>query len=237
MKIENKITIVTAVKNGEAHIWELIESLNKQKNNNIKWLVVDGGSTDNTLSIIESEIKIEYNIVKTKDFSIYHAFNIALEYVDTTYYIAAGADDKFADNFSELIADFIETEEYDLIIGGVQKGDYIFFPSLNKEWFYGTDAPHSVGTITRCSLHNQFGKYSNLYPIAADRFFLKQVINSGAKYINIQHIFGYYSLDGMSTRLKIDSICDLFRIQMATNESFLVQLLLLTTRLLKTNFS
>ena len=70
----NKISIVTPVFNGEKYIEQTIISVLNQTYQNLEYIVVDGGSTDKTIDIIEKyrnkiskiiyqkEIKIEYPI-------------------------------------------------------------------------------------------------------------------------------------------------------------------------------
>ena len=48
------ISIITAVKNGEKHLEECFESLQNQSYKNFEHIVIDGGSTDRTLEIINN---------------------------------------------------------------------------------------------------------------------------------------------------------------------------------------
>jgi glycosyltransferase involved in cell wall biosynthesis len=47
------ITIVTIVYNGEKHLEQTIQSVTSQTYQNIEYIVIDGGSTDQTRNIIE----------------------------------------------------------------------------------------------------------------------------------------------------------------------------------------
>ena len=52
--MENLISVVTPCLNGENYIEECLNSISSQsKDLNIEHIVVDGGSTDNTLNIIK----------------------------------------------------------------------------------------------------------------------------------------------------------------------------------------
>lgn len=70
-----KISIITVCYNSEAHIEEALQSVINQSYENKEYLVIDGGSTDGTLSIIEKyRDKIDY-FVSEPDKGISDAFN------------------------------------------------------------------------------------------------------------------------------------------------------------------
>lgn len=58
---ELKITVVTAVYNGEEYIEECIKSIMNQTYQNFEHIIMDGGSTDNTLEIAKKYEKL-YNV-------------------------------------------------------------------------------------------------------------------------------------------------------------------------------
>jgi glycosyltransferase involved in cell wall biosynthesis len=69
------ITIITVVYNDESHIEETILSVINQSYDNIEYLIIDGGSTDNTVEIIKKyNDSIDY-WVSEKDQGIYEAMN------------------------------------------------------------------------------------------------------------------------------------------------------------------
>ena len=70
-----KISIITVVYNADKTLERCFKSLYKQKNLSYEHIVIDGGSTDNTLKIIKKyKSKIKYWTSK-KDKGIYDAFN------------------------------------------------------------------------------------------------------------------------------------------------------------------
>jgi glycosyltransferase involved in cell wall biosynthesis len=74
-KKNSLITIVTVVLNGEKDLERTILSVINQSYENIEYIVIDGGSTDGTLDIIERyKDKIDHLIIE-KDKGIYDAMN------------------------------------------------------------------------------------------------------------------------------------------------------------------
>ncbi|EET8460787.1 glycosyltransferase, partial [Escherichia coli] len=73
--MRKKLSIVTVVYNGERFIENAINSVISQKNEQVEYIIVDGGSTDSTLNIIEKyKNKIDI-FISEKDKGIYDAMN------------------------------------------------------------------------------------------------------------------------------------------------------------------
>ena len=233
------LTIITATKNCEKDIGRLINSLNNQTSKNFTWLVVDGGSTDKTLSVINDECKVPYRIVNSKDFSIYHATNIGIENVQTDYYAVSGGDDFFDANFVKTICHAIKKENPDLIFGSVIIKDKVVPPGNCTGWLngmHGIGSSHSIGSVIKTHLHIKHGLYSKLYPIVADQFFIKKCVYSGAKVLTMKNIFGTYSVEGFSSSNELHYQLDFFKMQIDTEKSFLLQYILFNLRLFKLRF-
>ena len=102
------VTIITVVYNGGDHIEQAIRSVISQSYDNIEYIVIDGGSTDQTLDIIRKhENQIDYWISEP-DHGIYDAMNKAIKCSSGDWLMFLGADDVLLNSvqiFVESITD------------------------------------------------------------------------------------------------------------------------------------
>jgi len=70
-----KISVITPVYNGASTIESCIKSVKKQSYKDFEYIIVDGGSTDNTLEIIKHSGFENLKWVSEKDNGLYDAFN------------------------------------------------------------------------------------------------------------------------------------------------------------------
>ncbi len=97
-----KVSIVTVVYNGAKYIERAIDSVAAQEYPNIEYIIIDGGSTDGTLEILERRSKDISRYISEPDKGIYDAMNkgIALSTGDWIYFL--GCDDFLYPEFSQM---------------------------------------------------------------------------------------------------------------------------------------
>lgn len=90
--VMNKISIIMSVYNGERYLFETIDSVLKQSFGDFEFIIIDDGSTDNTLSIIRSFkdkriffIQNEHNYVES--------LNLGLKKASSKYIARMDSDD------------------------------------------------------------------------------------------------------------------------------------------------
>ncbi|ABG58136.1 glycosyltransferase family 2 protein [Cytophaga hutchinsonii] len=118
-----KISIITPSYNQGAFIERTIKSVLEQNYSNLEYIIVDGGSTDNTVEIIKKyQDKIHYWISE-RDKGTYEANNKALEKVTGDFWCVVNSDDLLAEGALEKIAAHIQRNpESKWFAGGI---DYI----------------------------------------------------------------------------------------------------------------
>lgn len=231
-----KISIVTATYNASAHLPRLIESLRRQKDRDFQWVVADGASTDGTLELLRSVKDIDILVSSQPDFGIYDALNRAIRLSSGDYYIVAGADDRFDEN---AIADFrlaIENSGADIVAARARYGKKCMKVKHGPSWLFAGFAfisAHTLATAFRKSLHQKYGYYSRLYPIAADQHFVIKACTDDASHFEADFEAGEIGQGGVSSTDRIGNATEIFRVQVVLGASTFVQFLLFALRLLR----
>ena len=99
------ISVITATYNSEKGIQKVISSLQKQSHQQYEWIVVDGGSDDQTLKFVQaSDIKVK-RVISECDDGIYDALNNGLKIATGSFCIFLHSDDWWED--PEFLAKYI----------------------------------------------------------------------------------------------------------------------------------
>lgn len=88
-----KISLLTAVYNGERFLAETLATIRAQKYPNLEYIVMDGGSNDGTLAILEQNQDIISLLISEKDRGMYDALNKGFKRATGEIYGWIGADD------------------------------------------------------------------------------------------------------------------------------------------------
>lgn len=93
-----KISIITVVLNNKLFIKDAIESVINQQQVNLEYIVIDGGSSDGSMDIINSYKNNIDTIISEADEGIYDAMNKGLKLATGDIIGFLNADDFYADN-------------------------------------------------------------------------------------------------------------------------------------------
>ncbi len=182
-----KVSIITVVYNAVETLEKSILSVISQGYSNIEYIIIDGGSTDGTIEIIEKyKSKISY-FISEKDKGLYDAMNKGIIACSGEIIGILNADDTFfSNNTIQKIVDFYNSSsEIEACIGDVVQHDENgkirrYYSSKNwnpNKLRYGFMPPHP-SIFIRKELFKKYGLYSLNYKIGADfemvvRYFLK----------------------------------------------------------------
>jgi glycosyltransferase involved in cell wall biosynthesis len=191
-----KVSIITAVLNGEKTIHDCVRSIAAQTYGDIEHIVVDGGSTDRTLSIIDKMGSNETVVISEPDDGLYDAMNKGIKLSTGDVIGILNCDDMYNDeNVVGSVVNCLSEKGVDTCYGDLVYVDckdassrvrYWKSGTFNKERFrIGWMPPHPTFFVRR-DVYGKYGTFDLNFPLAADyelmlRFLYKY--NVSASYI------------------------------------------------------
>ena len=127
-----KVSVIMPVYNNAPYVQEAINSILNQTYTDFEFIIIDDGSTDNTLKIINentTKAPIDIEIFKNKNSGVSSARNIGLEKCKTRYVAFLDADDRYHPMFVETTLNILNTNIYDTVASR-----YYFTDSINTKF-------------------------------------------------------------------------------------------------------
>jgi len=223
MNKEKLISIITVVKDGEDTIEKCINSVLNQNYKNIEYIIIDGNSSDNTMSII-NKYKGKISLVLSEnDKGIWDAMNKGIKLAKGEIIGFLNCDDFYYENSFKTVNNYFNNFDIDFLFGTVKKYKIIhgFNPNIIK-WSFGFYTSHSVGFFIKTKEHKKVGFYNSNYLSADLDFFYKMITNFNLKGLPTKknEILGEFKKGGFSSKINyIDHLKDLNKIRIDNNQS------------------
>lgn len=185
--MSKKVSVITTTFEDLKHLKEVVEGIKKQDYDHIEYIIVDGGSKDDTVSFLQAlEMDFaqrqgwELRWISEPDRGIYDAINKGIQMA--TGDIVGVMFDKFAtDDVVSKMVDVIQREESD----GVH-GDLIYVDENGKpvrKWVMGNTKTIEDGWMPahqtlylKKEIYEAYGVYKTDYKIAADYEFIVRIL-------------------------------------------------------------
>ena len=155
MSFEPKISVITVNMNDEVGLAKTIASVTNQTYENIEYILVDGGSSDKSIEIIQDNRDSIDRLLIEKDVGIYHAMNKGISLATGQWLLFMNAGDIFTSNDTLEKALSYSNDDIDVIYS-----DWIYSHSnrLVKADIKKLNVRHQ-SIIYRKSLHDTYGNY------------------------------------------------------------------------------
>ena len=179
MKNRNKkvlFSIITVSLN-QPKIINNFTSLKKQTYKNFEHIVIDGGSTDETVDIIKKNSKNIAFWQSKKDKGIYDAINMGIKKSKGQIIGILNADDIYYKNALKIVKKYFQNKNIDFLFGTVKKDRILqgFWP--NKiSWKFNIYPSHSGGFFITRKAQKKIGYYSLKFKYSSDRDLIYRMI-------------------------------------------------------------
>lgn len=206
-----KVSIITVCYNSGETIRGAIESVIAQDYADIEYIVVDGGSTDNTLAIIEEYRSSISVLISERDRGIYDAMNKGVAHATGDVVGLLNSDDFYDSHhaISDVVAAFSCAPTADVVFGDVVfvAADDLtcvtryYSSEAFKPWKlrFGWMPPHPA-TFVRNQVYTRFGDYSLNYKISSDyEIFVRWLLVNKLNYLRVDKVLVRMRAGGAST--------------------------------------
>jgi glycosyltransferase involved in cell wall biosynthesis len=201
MQTDPKISIVTVVLNDSERFYDTASNIAELSYENIEYIVIDGGSSDETLNVIDS-FKDGIDVYLSEhDEGLYHAMNKGIELATGEWIIFMNAGDKFENNkVLKTIFKARSYEDFDILYGDVNvsySGFQKFEPAgeiidIKK----GMQFCHQCALI-RLSYHKNYN-YNIQHKICADFDFFYNATTQNISFLKLDEIIANVTSLGIS---------------------------------------
>ncbi|MFA5984263.1 MAG: glycosyltransferase family 2 protein [Methylococcaceae bacterium] len=196
------VSVITVVFNGEKYLEQTIQSVISQNYGAIEYIIIDGGSTDNSVNIIKRYAESISYWVSEPDNGIAEAMNKGIGAATGEFVVFIHADDYFV-NEQCLAAAMQHIDcEHDIFAF-----DILFGKNLCKKssrgfsfWFNFRNGIAHQGAICRLSFFHEIGKLDTQYKICMDYDHFLRAYNLGCKAKVIKETLSVMRDSGISSQ-------------------------------------
>ncbi|MCK5505865.1 MAG: glycosyltransferase [Thermodesulfovibrionia bacterium] len=210
-KAENKnrplVSIITPSYNSGKYLEATIRDILDQDYSNIEYIVIDGGSTDESISIIKQYEKNITYWVSEPDEGISDAFNKGIKVSKGEIIGIHNAGDGYPDGAIEIaVKSLFENPDYDFVYGDmvytdsagkpehVMKGERNYLDKINST----LPTLNHPTVFVRRNVYETCGLFDTSYKIAMDYEFFLRITHAGKKGRYIEKPLALMALGGIS---------------------------------------
>ena len=197
-----RFSIITVTYNAAQTLPRTLQSLSRQEAS-YEYLVIDGGSSDGTLDLLEEHKSLVTKSVSEPDEGIYDAMNKGIRMAQGEWIGIINADDWYADDALAQVDALVKSRpDVDVVVGGMMRvaedlvQGHLVTPPASFSCLKPNNHP---ATFVRRSVYEKLGSFDTRYQIAADLDFILRVqANSETKIFTTPTPLAYMRVGGAS---------------------------------------
>ena len=201
-----KIAIVTPSFNQGAYIEETIRSVLLQGYPNLEYIIIDGGSTDDTIDIIRKYERYVSYWVSEPDRGQAHAINKGIRRATGDIFAWLNSDDVYAPGVFQRVASIFRDEEVHLLYGkcayveadGRYRADWPYVGNLNLPLLLSQNVVPQPSTFLRMHVVRGCGFLDEQMHYAFDYEYWLRIIAKNYRAHSIPNLLSYYRLHDTS---------------------------------------
>lgn len=200
--MQNKplVSIITVVFNGEKHLEQTMQSVLSQTYNTIEYIIIDGGSTDDTVDIIKKYAERLAYWVSEPDKGISDAFNKGIAKATGEIIGILNADDWYeADTVAQVVA---KIDQGDIFHGVMQywDGDKKLHKTYPDASLLAKEMTINHPTVfVKKWVYEKYGVFKLDYRYAMDYELMLRFFVNGVK---------FYAIDSVLTNMRYEGVSD-----------------------------
>jgi len=168
------ITIVTALYENRDTLQRCIESVRNQSYDHIEHIIVDGGSSNETLDILKRyESELEY-VISEPDKGIYHAMNKGIQLAKGDFICLLNSDDYYESSFVQQLLSKREETEAEIVYCDYYHGGQLHSAQKVNDGVYlgHLNICHNTFLASK-EAYNKVGLYEESYRIVSDAVWIR----------------------------------------------------------------
>jgi glycosyltransferase involved in cell wall biosynthesis len=212
------LSVITVVYNNATDIERTIKSVANQSYSNIEYIIIDGASTDGTLTIIEKHRPQISQFISEKDKGIYDAMNKGLALANGDYVLFMNSGDEIysSDTVERIFNTSVDADIYygetemlnaDLQSEGTRRHKIPKKLTLSS-FKYGMSVGHQAIYIKKTITQ----PYNLNYHLSADIDWILTAVSKAKTIVNVNFFVAKYLMGGMSKQKHLQSLKERFSI-------------------------
>ena len=204
-----KLSVITVCYNAAEDIEAALSAVQEQLYPNIEHIVIDGGSTDGTLEILERHSGELAHLVSEPDKGLYDAMNKGIEAATGDALFFLNADDRFVDQqvVSDMMSALKGNPKAAMVYGDILRDQ----PEGMGNWTQVAEfSPRSLARRTishqslfaRSSVFEEIGGFSLDYRIVSDFHWLMRLVHSNVRTLHIDRDVCIIGVQGLSNTIE-----------------------------------